>query len=59
MTRASTQARPNKDASAPCNASAAKFTGRRAHRVVPRAGHNLPQEAPEAFSAAVMELIRG
>jgi pimeloyl-ACP methyl ester carboxylesterase len=40
-------------------ASAAKFTGRRAHRVVPRAGHNLPQEAPEAFSAAVMELIRG
>jgi len=39
-------------------ASAAKFTGRRIHRVVPRAGHNLPQEAPEAFAAAVMELIR-
>ena len=40
-------------------ASASKFTGRRVHRVVPRAGHNLPQEAPEAFAAAVMELIRG
>jgi pimeloyl-ACP methyl ester carboxylesterase len=24
----------------------------------PRAGHNLPQEAPEAFAAAVMELIK-
>ncbi|SDN98036.1 Pimeloyl-ACP methyl ester carboxylesterase [Afipia sp. GAS231] len=38
--------------------SAAKFTGRRVHRVVPRAGHNLPQEEPEAFAAAVMELIK-
>jgi len=39
-------------------ASASKFTSRRVHRVVPRAGHNLPQEAPEAFVAAVMELIK-
>jgi pimeloyl-ACP methyl ester carboxylesterase len=39
-------------------AQAAKFTGRRIHRVIPRAGHNLPQEAPEAFAAAVMELIK-
>ena len=38
--------------------SAAKFTGRRIHRVVPRAGHNLPQEEPDAFAAAVMELIK-
>ena len=38
--------------------SAAKFTGRRIHRVVQGAGHNLPQEAPEAFAAAVMELVR-
>jgi pimeloyl-ACP methyl ester carboxylesterase len=38
--------------------SAPKFTGRRVHRVVPRAGHNLPQEAPEAFAAAVLELIK-
>jgi pimeloyl-ACP methyl ester carboxylesterase len=38
-------------------ASAAKFTGRRTHRVIPHAGHNLPQEEPEAFAAAVMELI--
>src|SRR5215470_658455 len=40
-------------------ASASKFTGPRIHRVVPRAGHNLPQEEPEAFAAAVMELVRG
>src|SRR6201747_958359 len=36
---------------------AAKFTGPRSHRIIPRAGHNLPQEEPEAFAAAVMELI--
>jgi len=41
------------------SAQAAKFTNRRAHRVIPRAGHNLPQEAPDAFAAAVMELVRG
>lgn len=40
------------------SATAAKFTGPRSHRVIPRAGHNLPQEEPEAFAAAVMELIR-
>lgn len=38
-------------------ATAAKFTGPRSHRVIPRAGHNLPQEEPEAFAGAVMELI--
>src|ERR1700733_13655622 len=37
---------------------ATKFSGRRAHHVIPHAGHNLPQEEPEAFAAAVMELIR-
>jgi len=40
-------------------AQAAKFTNRRAHRVIPHAGHNLPQEVPEAFAAAVMELVDG
>jgi pimeloyl-ACP methyl ester carboxylesterase len=40
-------------------AQAAKFTGKRIHRVIPRAGHNLPQEEPEAFAAAVMEVIGG
>lgn len=40
-------------------ASAARFLNRRAHRVIPRAGHNLPQEEPEAFAAAVMDLIKG
>jgi pimeloyl-ACP methyl ester carboxylesterase len=38
-------------------AQAAKFSGARIHRVIPHAGHNLPQEAPEAFAAAVMELV--
>ncbi len=39
-------------------ASAAKFTARRSHHVIPHAGHNLPQEAPEGFAAAVMELVK-
>ena len=38
--------------------SAPKFTRSRVHRVVPRAGHNLPQEEPEAFAASVMDLIK-
>lgn len=38
-------------------AQSARFTGPRRHRVAPRAGHNLPQEEPEAFAAAVLELI--
>jgi pimeloyl-ACP methyl ester carboxylesterase len=41
------------------SAHAAKFTDRRAHRAIPGAGHNLPQEEPEAFAAAIMELVRG
>jgi pimeloyl-ACP methyl ester carboxylesterase len=41
------------------SASAARFKGRRTHRVIPRAGHNLPQEEPEAFAAAAMELVKG
>ena len=38
------------------SASAAHFTGPRVHHQVPDAGHNLPQEAPEAFVAAVLEV---
>ena len=40
------------------SASAAEFAARRIHRVVKGAGHNIPQEAPEAFAAAVMELVK-
>jgi pimeloyl-ACP methyl ester carboxylesterase len=40
------------------SAHAAKFSRRLAHRIIPRAGHNLPQEEPEAFAAAVMELAK-
>jgi pimeloyl-ACP methyl ester carboxylesterase len=34
---------------------AAKFTGKHTHKVLAGIGHNLPQEAPEAFAAAVIE----
>jgi pimeloyl-ACP methyl ester carboxylesterase len=45
---------------APADASvhAHRFTGPRSHRLVPGAGHNLPQEAPRAFADAVLELVR-
>jgi pimeloyl-ACP methyl ester carboxylesterase len=33
------------------------FTGPRSHRIVPGVGHNLPQEAPQVFADAVLELI--
>jgi pimeloyl-ACP methyl ester carboxylesterase len=36
--------------------TAAKFAGERQHRVIPNVGHNLPQENPTAFAAAVWEL---
>jgi pimeloyl-ACP methyl ester carboxylesterase len=39
-------------------ASAAHFTGPRVHHQVPDAGHNLPQEAPEAFADAVLEVAK-
>jgi len=39
-------------------AAAHRFTGPRSHRIVPGAGHNLPQEKPEIFAAAVLELVR-
>ena len=32
------------------------FTGPRSHHVVPGVGHNLPQEVPQAFADAVLEL---
>nr|WP_183680804.1 MULTISPECIES: alpha/beta hydrolase [unclassified Janthinobacterium] len=34
-----------------------KFPARKAHRIVPGAGHNLPQEAPLTFAQAVLELL--
>ncbi|GKQ51408.1 alpha/beta fold hydrolase [Bradyrhizobium sp. Ce-3] len=38
--------------------TAEKYTSRLAYRVIPGAGHNLPQEAPEAFAAAVLEVMK-
>jgi len=37
---------------------AAYFTGPYQRRVIPTAGHNLPQETPNAFADAVLELVR-
>lgn len=38
------------------SSSAKYFTGPRVHHQVPGAGHNLPQEAPQAFIDAVIEV---
>ncbi len=38
-------------------AHAHRFSGPRSHRLVPGAGHNLPQEAPRVFADAVLELV--
>ncbi|WP_395056495.1 alpha/beta fold hydrolase [Polaromonas sp.] len=34
------------------------FTGPRSHHIVPGAGHNLPQEKPQVFADAVLELVQ-
>ena len=43
---------------APASQHAGFFTGGREHRVVPGVGHNMPQEVPQVFADAVMELVR-
>ena len=35
---------------------ARKFSGKRTHRIIKGVGHNLPQEAPQAFAEAVVEV---
>ena len=42
---------------APASQHARFFTGPRSHRVVPGVGHNMPQEVPQVFVDAVMELV--
>ena len=37
-------------------AGSKRFTGRHENRIVPNAGHNLPQEAPAAFADAVLDI---
>lgn len=37
-------------------AYASKFSGKRTHRVLQGVGHNLPQEAPQEFARAVIEV---
>ena len=42
------------------SAYAAKFSGQYEHRTIAGGiGHNLPQEAPQAFADAVLEVMRG
>ena len=36
--------------------AAKKFSGRYAHRILPGIGHNVPQEAPQAFAQAVIDV---
>lgn len=43
---------------APAQAAASRFTAARSHRIVPGVGHNMPQEVPEVFAEAVLELVR-
>ena len=38
-------------------AQARHFTGAHQHRVLPGAGHNLPQEKPQDFADAILELV--
>jgi pimeloyl-ACP methyl ester carboxylesterase len=41
----------------PSSAYAKKFTGKYSHRVIGSGiGHNLPQEAPQAFAQAVIDV---
>ena len=42
---------------APASQHARFFAGSRDHRLVPGVGHNMPQEVPQVFADAVMELV--
>ena len=42
---------------AAASAQGHRFTGSRSHRVVPGVGHNMPQESPDLFAQAVLELV--
>jgi pimeloyl-ACP methyl ester carboxylesterase len=44
---------------APAEAAAHRFGAARSHRIVPGVGHNMPQEVPQVFAHAVLELVRG
>ena len=37
-------------------AGPSRFTGRHENRIIPNVGHNFPQEAPEAFATAVLDI---
>jgi pimeloyl-ACP methyl ester carboxylesterase len=43
---------------APAQAHAHRFSNRD-HRILPGVGHNMPQEVPQVFADAVLEMVRG
>jgi pimeloyl-ACP methyl ester carboxylesterase len=43
-------------AAADGKAYAKRFTGKYSHRVLDGIGHNVPQEAPQAFAQAVIDV---
>ena len=43
---------------APASQHGHLFSGARSHRLVPGVGHNMPQEVPQVFANAVMELVK-
>jgi pimeloyl-ACP methyl ester carboxylesterase len=45
------------DGVTPPHGASPKFTALRGHQLVPLAGHDLPQEAPEVFASAVLALL--
>jgi len=45
------------DGVTPPHGASPRFTALRGHQLVPRAGHDLPQEAPEVFASAVLALL--
>jgi hypothetical protein len=42
----------------PESASRDRFSGKRSHRIVPGVGHNIPQEVPQIFADAILELLK-
>jgi len=40
----------------PVERYAKKFSGKRTHRIIKGIGHNLPQEAPQAFAEAILDV---
>jgi pimeloyl-ACP methyl ester carboxylesterase len=50
---------PSKKCQSSASSYAKKFTGKYAHRTIKGGiGHNLPQEAPQAFAQAIVDVAK-